>query len=309
MTKQTKETIKTSAVIVIVLLGVFFLWIYPLNQAGKIIERPEESSSLIDLSEHGLIGEDFKILTEDNLSMSGFYIQANLDSAAAQPAGTVVLLHGLFSDMSSQIDKAKVLADLGYNCAIYDQRGFGQSDGEFRSGGYYEANDLHTLLTRMELEDRLVHPIVLWGEDHGGTAAIRTANELSNVDFCIAENPVVDGIDWEKRVIKARDMSAPDFYLSFIWWWMKQTSSYEISLDESDVSDAFGMVTEKKPNGLLIIAAGAGNTPINEKLAELQGLGGNWLVVPAGDNLFTENQEVVMDRFVTMMKPSETPVE
>lgn len=305
MTKQTKETIKTTAAIVFVLLAVFFLWIYPLNQAGKIIERPEETSSLIDLSQKGLDGEAFKILTEDNLSLSGFYIQAQLDTANNHPFGTVILLHGLFADMSSQLDKAKALSALGYNCVIYDQRAFGQSDGKYRSGGYYEANDLQTILTRMELEDRIIHPIILWGEEHGGAAVIRTAAEAANMDYCIAENPVIDGIDWEERIVAAKDLSTPHFYLPFIWWWMKQTSGYEIGLDESDISDYFGTITEKSPHGTLIIATGENDTPDNQKLAELQGLGGDWLIVPKSDNIFEANKDTILARFSALLHPGE----
>lgn len=306
MTKQTKETIKTSAVIVLVILGVLFLWVYPLNQAGKIIERPEESSTLIDLSELGLDGEAFKILTEDNLSMSGFYINAQLDADSLEPAGTILFLHGLFADMSSQLGKVKEFSELGYNTIIYDQRGYGQSDGEFRSGGFFETNDLQSLLTRMELEDRLIRPLVLWGEDHGGTAAIRVSAGVMDIDYCIAEDPVVDGEDWQKRIITYRDMSAPNIYLPFIWWWMKQTSSYEISMEETDISDFFGTITENMPDATLIIAAGKGDTPDNEKLAELRGLGGDWLIVPEAENLFEANTEVIVERVQSMISPSDT---
>ncbi len=311
MTKQTKEAIKTSAVIVLVLLAVFFLWVYPLNQAGKIVERPEEeATALIELSEHNLTGEPFKILTEDNLSISGFYIQAKLDSTETPAKGIFILIHGLHADMSSQLAKAQAVTEIGYNAIIYDQRGYGQSDGDFRSGGFFEGNDLQSLLTRLQLEDRLVHPVILWGEDHGGTAGIRATSNVTLVDFCIAENPVVDGYDWQERVIKARDMSAPEFSLSFIWWWMKQNSSYEIEIEESELFDAYGTVTEKYPGHTLIITAGTQDTPTNDHISQLRDLGGNWLILESDDtNLFEQQKAAILERINEMVSGQEIAVE
>ncbi|MCK5127831.1 MAG: alpha/beta hydrolase [candidate division Zixibacteria bacterium] len=294
MTRKTIDAIQTSSVIVLVIAAVLAFWVYPLNQAGKIVERPEETAELIEPSQNGFVSEPFKILTEDNLSIAGFYLDAVTDSASS-PAGTFILLHGLFVGMESQLEKASDITSLGYNVIIFDQRGFGQSDGDYRSGGTFEGNDLQSLLSRFELEDKLIQPVVVWGEAHGGTAGIRTAAEDARIDYVIAEEPVVDGRDWQKRVVSYNDMSTPDIMLSMVWWWMKQTSNYEIELDETEIDDQVGMLSESKPDQFFIIASGTGDTPDNSYLAELNNLGGNWVLFPSGEkDLYMENRDSIL---------------
>ena len=302
MTKQTKEAIKTSAVIVLAIVAVLALWVYPLNQAGKIVSRSTETAEPIHLAELDLAGEPFKILTEDNLTMAGFFLEAHLDSSRTAPVGTFMLLHGLFGGMESQIDKARDLTAMGYDVIIYDQRAFGQSDGKYCSGGFFEANDLQSLISRFDLEDRLIHPVILWGEQQGGTAAIRTAVIDKRADVIIAENPVVDAHDWMKRVIAHKELSAPDIYLPFIWWWVKQKTSYEIQMKEMDISEPFAELTESHEYSFLTIATGTGDIPGDEYQAELRNLGGQWMIVDAsGGDIYRRHKDAILAKIASML--------
>ncbi len=301
MTKKTKEAIKTTAAIIIAVLAVILLWIYPLNQAGKIIVRADEELQPAGVEEYGLAADSMTVTTEDNLKLSGLVFAA--DSAR----GTVVLIHGLFGVNSSQLSKVRAFVDEGFNSVVYDQRGYGKSDGKYRSGGYFEANDLQSVISRLDLEDRLIHPVVVWGEDHGATAAIRAWAQENRIDFVIAENPVVNGRDWQKRVIEHKNLSAPSLCLPVIWWWMKQESGYEIPIDDTDISDRFGMAVEKKPGRMLSIACGDADKAVNPYIDELVPLGGEWLVLPCPDgSLFEKHKDRLMFAIMEMIQTDQS---
>jgi len=305
MTKKTKEAIKTSAVIAIVILAVFFLWIFPLNQAGKIVGRPETDEAIPDIETMGLAADDMAPITEDNIKLAGMFFPAD-STVPDAPLGTFILVHGLNSTSQSQIPKVAALTAIGYDVVIYDQRAYGHSEGEYRSGGYFEANDLQSVISRLDLTGRLIHPVVVWGEGHGATAAVREWPEEDRIDYVIAEDIVVDGRDWQKRVIENDELWSMDILLPTIWWWMKQTSGYEINFEDFDISGQFAEEITDHGNNLLAIGYGATDTPSDKKVAELKNMGGHWLVVsfPEGSTAFEANKDTIMSAVTGMLAPA-----
>jgi pimeloyl-ACP methyl ester carboxylesterase len=304
MTKKTKEAIKTSAAIVIIIALVLGLWIYPLNQAGKMITAPVSDSTALNLAEYGLVGDTVKFVTEDNLNLWGMVFPA--DSAYADSIrGTFILLHGLTAGMSSQLGKAAALTHDGYRVVAYDQRGYGKSDGKYYSGGFFEANDLQSVIGRLALEDRIVRPLAVWGQDQGATAAIRIWDRENRIDDVIADNPIVNGRDWEKRIKKEKDLSVPVFMMGLVWWWMKQKSGYEIPIGETDISDAYGTALVDHPTHMMVIACGADGVPSNPYLMELMSFGtADWLVLScSGDStMFSQHRDTIMAEVKALMR-------
>jgi uncharacterized protein len=298
MTKKTKEAVKATAAIILALALAFAAWIYPLNQAGKIIVRPEEKVSAPDPAKSGLKGDSVLFISEDNQHLPGYIFRPE------KVRGTVLLLHGLSGDLSSQFSKAKVLYDSGFCVIVYDQRGYGRSDGKMRSGGFFETNDLEAVVAKLELSDGLTPPVIIWGEEQGATAALRAWDREKRIDFVVAEEPVFNGRDWQKRIIKLRQMSAPDYYLGIIWWWMKIKSGYEMPLAETEISDAVGTGAIKRQGHMLLIACGSGDVPSNSYLADLKPAGGDWLILPcaSGTSLFDSNRDKIISSVLGMVK-------
>ncbi|MFH1699345.1 MAG: alpha/beta hydrolase [Candidatus Zixiibacteriota bacterium] len=307
MTKKTKEAIKASMAIVIAIVAILALLVYPLIQSGKIINRPE-LEEITETPNSNLNVESFIITSEDNLKLVCNYVPRSsmADNNARLPDtanGTVILLHGLSDDLSARDEKAQLLSSIGLNVFYYDQRAFGKSEGKYCSGGYFEGNDLQTVISRLYLEDKIVEPLIIWGIDHGGTAALRVWENENRIDFVIAEEPIINGRDWQKREVARKDLSIPDFYLGFIWWWMKLKSGYEIEIEETDISDQFSMATELHPDNFLIIADGENDIPKNEYLAELRDIGGRWIIGPDGEgDIFKANNDELMAAFGDLLK-------
>ncbi len=285
MTKATKEIIQTSAFIVAVAIIILIFWVYPLNQAGKINAPVPTPDSAPTPAEYDLAGDTVSFTTEDNLEITGWVFTADMDTAA----GTAILLHGLMAGSWSQWEKAAMLHGHGFTVYVFDQRAYGASEGEHPSPGYYEASDLQSIITRMYLEDKITHPFIVWGEDHGGSAAIRLWPDEPRIDYVIAEQPLVNGRHWQNVMIDRKDMSCPGVMRGLVWWWMKQNSGHELSIEETDISDQFAMATEEYTGRLHIIACGSDRRPSDAFLAEMIGLGGVWHLLDCGTDRSVDN--------------------
>jgi pimeloyl-ACP methyl ester carboxylesterase len=301
MTKKTLEAVKATLAIILVVVALFVLWIYPLNQAGKINVRPDGETGQPTANLQGLAGDTLTVISVDNQKLAGILFKAS------SPKGTFILVHGLFGDRNSQLDKAKALVEAGFDVMVYDQRGYGLSEGKYRSGGVYEGDDLQEVVSQLDLKNLLVHPVIVWGEDHGAAAAFRAWSQERRIDFVVAENPVTGGRDWQKRVIRKRDMSAPDLLLPVIWWWMKLKSGYEISTAASDIGESYDWVVANKAGKFMVVACGTGQTPDNNYLTKLKDHGGDWLILPCADasagnaGLYGGHKDALLSAIMTMI--------
>ena len=86
----------------------------------------------------GLKWEPFNITVEDSIKLIGWFIHSSVEPAK----GTIFVLHGIGSCKAGMLTTAKLLADSGYNCVLYDQRASGESGGINCTYGYYEKYDL-----------------------------------------------------------------------------------------------------------------------------------------------------------------------
>ena len=54
----------------------------------------------------------------------------------------VILVHGYNTDRYVLLEQARIFGELGYNSLLIDQRGWGNSEGEYTSFGFKESLDL-----------------------------------------------------------------------------------------------------------------------------------------------------------------------
>ena len=94
------------------------------------------------------------------------------------PRGTVLILHGYHDDMNQPryLMWARVLAAEGYRAVLLDQRGHGQSTGDWSSYGVREARDLTEVLDYLDRQELLVPPVGAMGVSFGGATAVHLAD-------------------------------------------------------------------------------------------------------------------------------------
>jgi len=104
------------------------------------------------------------------------------------PMPVVIYLHG---NCGSRVDSLEVLHLLGegFSLFTYDACGSGQSDGDYVSLGFYERQDLATVIEYLQ-GTKKISTIGLWGRSMGGVTSIMYASrDAASIQFVIADSP------------------------------------------------------------------------------------------------------------------------
>jgi len=132
---------------------------------------------------YGLRGRALKIQTPDSLQLSALIVESNTDTTLA----TVVLVHGISACKELDMERAKVLADVGYASLLFDLRAHGQSEGEFCTFGYYEKYDLRAVAdTLYKLFPS--RTMAIWGVSLGGSVTLQAMAVEPRYQFGIVES-------------------------------------------------------------------------------------------------------------------------
>ena len=100
----------------------------------------------------------------------------------------IIMLHGLWADKSSNYYRAMHFDKLGYNLLLVDQRGSGQSEGDYITYGQKESLDLVQWIDYLITKDPEVE-ICLYGVSMGAvTVMMSLANDISKNVKCIVED-------------------------------------------------------------------------------------------------------------------------
>jgi alpha-beta hydrolase superfamily lysophospholipase len=125
------------------------------------------------------------------------------------------LLHG-FAEASSALEarRAAALNRHGWNVAVLDSRGYGQSGGPFPTFGAHETADIRAWLDLLSARIARIDPMVpfhpvLWGRSMGAAIALRTAAAEPRLTALVLESPMVDLDASMALVLKRRKIPFP----------------------------------------------------------------------------------------------------
>ena len=100
----------------------------------------------------------------------------------------IIMLHGIWADKSSNYYRAMHFDKLGYNILLIDQRGCGQSEGDYITYGQKESLDLVQWIDYLVTKDPEVE-ICLYGVSLGAvTVMMSLANDISKNVKCVVED-------------------------------------------------------------------------------------------------------------------------
>ncbi len=157
-------------VAVFTLIGTFITASFHLSPYPATIVRPADLPASF---------EDIAFTGGDNLTLRGWYAPPQNDAA-------IILLHGYYSNRNEMRFHARVLAEAGYGVLLYDERGSGESEGEQRSFGWKDVDDVGGAL--VFLKDRASW-IGLLGCSIGGQIALRATVQYPEVRAVLADGP------------------------------------------------------------------------------------------------------------------------
>ena len=116
-------------------LIVAYVTVLPLSAAVYATNVPRPRLGSATPADRGLQYHDATLMTNDGVTLSGWYIPSTNRAA-------VVLLHGASSTRSNVLNHAAVLAHHGYGVLLFDARGHGRSGGRAMDFGWYGDKDV-----------------------------------------------------------------------------------------------------------------------------------------------------------------------
>lgn len=138
--------------------------------------------------------QDVSFSGADNLTLRGWYIPPKKDTV-------IILLHGYFADRTQMLFHAYHLSEAGYGALLYDERGAGESDGQQRSFGWRDVNDVGGALDFLKYK---APSVAIAGCSIGGQIALRAAAQYPQLRAVLADGPAMVSIedlppasDWE----------------------------------------------------------------------------------------------------------------
>jgi len=100
----------------------------------------------------------------------------------------MILVHGIWRNKDYMLPRAKAFDELGYNLLIVDQRGCGESQGDYYTYGYKESQDLMQWIDYLLKKDKDMK-ICLYGLSMGAATVMMTvAYKLPENIRCIVED-------------------------------------------------------------------------------------------------------------------------
>jgi dipeptidyl aminopeptidase/acylaminoacyl peptidase len=118
--------------VILLLAGGLLAYVDYLTMLSDLAPAPSRVALPADLS---FPVEEVTFTGGDHLKLAGWY---------APPANgvTIILLHGYGGNRSAMLWHAEVLIEAGYGALLYDERASGESDGQRRSYGWEDAQDV-----------------------------------------------------------------------------------------------------------------------------------------------------------------------
>ncbi|MHC4123172.1 MAG: alpha/beta hydrolase [Planctomycetota bacterium] len=148
----------------------------------EVIYTPEEL---------GLSFENVILKTPDVLEINGWYIPAK------HADYTILFCHGNGGNMMHRLDSINIFYNLGFNCFIFDYRGYGNSQGKpTEEGTYIDAQTAYNWL----VNEKGISPsnIIIFGRSLGGTVAAHLAGKVEAMCLVI-ESAFTSYVDIGKK--------------------------------------------------------------------------------------------------------------
>lgn len=131
------------------------------------ISLPQETPA-----DYGMSYTDMELIAEDGMRLATWFVPS-----VPAPSAAVVIVHGLGGNRGSLLPTAAMLHDHDYAVLLLDLRAHGESGGEFKSFGYYEALGVLAAVDYLVANQGIPAARVgLIGHSLGGAAVIRAAS-------------------------------------------------------------------------------------------------------------------------------------
>ncbi len=184
-----------------------------------ILLHPEKLAKdyFIDLPQ----STEYDLIVDSKIKINGLRF-ATRDSVSK---GVVLCFHGNYGNVLEYANLAEQFNNLGYDCVLYDYRGFGKTLGRLDEKNYLsDANHVFNNLTRRYDPNQ----IILYGTGFGCGAAIKVASR-NDVKMLILESPYTNIPELYTNILPIFPFSkVSEFIIPAIDWFDKIRCRVEI---------------------------------------------------------------------------------
>eukprot|EP00571_Detonula_confervacea_P015627 CAMPEP_0172308426 /NCGR_PEP_ID=MMETSP1058-20130122/9015_1 /TAXON_ID=83371 /ORGANISM="Detonula confervacea, Strain CCMP 353" /LENGTH=774 /DNA_ID=CAMNT_0013020835 /DNA_START=134 /DNA_END=2455 /DNA_ORIENTATION=+ len=144
------------------------------------------------------------------------YYQGSVKTRKRRRDPVVIYMHGNSSSRTEVIPQLGHLLSLGVSVVAFDFAGSGKSEGEFVSLGFYEREDLQTVIHHLRATGD-VSTIALWGRSMGAATAIMYGSRDPTISCMIVDSSFVDLTRLAEEMVekgKEQGVNVPNFVVS-----------------------------------------------------------------------------------------------
>jgi len=131
--------------------------------------------------------ESFDFQSIDNIKLKGKIFRKTENASCV-----MILSHGWTSNWAGMLKYFPALENCNCDLVLYDMRGHGESEGEYATGGIWEAKDIIALTDWLVKEKGFQKNQIGWFGASWGAAATLKAAEDEEVAFVIVDSPFQD---------------------------------------------------------------------------------------------------------------------
>ena len=204
--------------VLIFLFGVSYyfsrLIIYPMNQTYEsALESAIEDGFLAENQWEEMAKEPFIIRSPFGYDLHGYFLPNGTANR------TVIVSHGITSNLIKSYKYAQVFLNLDFNALIYDHRNHGRSGGENTTFGYYEADDLRKVIDWLQEQKPGTEMIGIHGESLGAAIGLLAASKDDRVAFMVADCGYANFYDQvaDRAKVEYHLPAFPLVPLAFLW--------------------------------------------------------------------------------------------
>ena len=151
-----------------------------------IIQRPNRPIAAPNLD--GMVYEAVSAPGAGGITQRGYLVTPD---STQRTRGVLIFIHGIGSGKEAFVDSARDYADAGFASLIYDQRGHGETTGDYITYGFYERHDVAHWVDFLEMRFPDL-PIGVWGTSLGGAVALQAMNVEPRLDFGVVSSTFAD---------------------------------------------------------------------------------------------------------------------
>ncbi len=205
--------------VVVVLALAFVLFVFgwvPWFLAGVATTRqfrfPDRENAGLTPASFKLASEDVSFRSADGVELRGWWVPA------AEPRGSVVMVHGLNRSRIEMIRRVPFVHEAGWNALVFDLRHHGESGGRATTFGAKEKQDVEA--AAQLARTRTPGPVVLWGVSLGAASAVLAA----------ADDPAIAGVICDSSYRSLDDTVRHHVQLARGWrWWLALVPSWPVA--------------------------------------------------------------------------------